>query len=208
MNYLAHLHLGGDRPQQLLGSLYGDFVKGPLRNQWPQELERAIRLHRQIDAYTDSDPVFRQARQRFSPARRRVAGIMLDVFFDHCLACEWDRYAEQDLDEFSQRVYRLLERQPQLPGRLAHLAPLMIEQDWLGSYREFEVLQSVLNHLAQRLSVPALLAGAWEELGVHYAALREDFRRGYPQLQSFALRCQQTDQGEVNSIRSIQGCNR
>ncbi|MFP3373284.1 ACP phosphodiesterase, partial [Pseudomonas sp. SIMBA_068] len=24
MNYLAHLHLGGQRPGQLLGSLYGD----------------------------------------------------------------------------------------------------------------------------------------------------------------------------------------
>lgn len=30
MNYLAHLHLGGQEPQQLLGSLYGDFVKGAL----------------------------------------------------------------------------------------------------------------------------------------------------------------------------------
>ena len=30
MNYLAHLHLGGPAPAQLLGSLYGDFVKGPL----------------------------------------------------------------------------------------------------------------------------------------------------------------------------------
>ena len=26
MNYLAHLHLGGQEPQQLLGSLYGDFL--------------------------------------------------------------------------------------------------------------------------------------------------------------------------------------
>ena len=30
MNYLAHLHLGGLQPAQLLGSLYGDFVKGRL----------------------------------------------------------------------------------------------------------------------------------------------------------------------------------
>ena len=53
MNYLAHLHLGGDRPAQLLGSLYGDFVKGPLAGQWPAEIEAGIRLHRRIDAFTD-----------------------------------------------------------------------------------------------------------------------------------------------------------
>ena len=42
MNYLAHLHLGGPAPQQLLGSLYGDFVKGSLEGRFPPALEAAI----------------------------------------------------------------------------------------------------------------------------------------------------------------------
>ena len=44
MNYLAHLHLGGDAPAELLGSLYGDFVKGPLQGRFSPPLEAAIRL--------------------------------------------------------------------------------------------------------------------------------------------------------------------
>ena len=65
MNYLAHLHLGGPRPGDLLGSLYGDFVKGPLQGRWPAEIEAGIRLHRQIDAFTDSHPLVLQAKSRF-----------------------------------------------------------------------------------------------------------------------------------------------
>mgnify|MGYP003629303282 FL=1 len=67
MNYLAHFHLAQqlasrcglderDAMQQglLIGGLLGDFVKGPLRGNYPATWEVGIRLHRRIDALTDS----------------------------------------------------------------------------------------------------------------------------------------------------------
>lgn len=89
MNYLAHLHLGGQRPEELLGSLYGDFVKGPLQGEFRPGIESGIQLHRSIDAFTDAHPLVGQALSRFTHTRRRYAGIVLDVFFDHCLARDW-----------------------------------------------------------------------------------------------------------------------
>jgi acyl carrier protein phosphodiesterase len=186
MNYLAHLHLGGDQPAQLLGSLYGDFVKGWLSGQWPPEIEAAIRLHRRIDAFTDSHPLLAESRARFPQARRRYAGILLDVFFDHCLARHWHDYAAEPLAQFSGRVYQVLLQEPQLPGRLALIAPRMAAQDWLGSYGEFAVLQQVLVGMQRRLSHPERLDGALDELERLYDPLLADFREFYPQLQTFA----------------------
>jgi acyl carrier protein phosphodiesterase len=108
MNYLAHLHLGGQRPGQLLGSLYGDFVKGRLQGQFAPEVEAAIQLHRRIDVFTDRHPLVDIALGRFSDTRRRYAGIVLDVFFDHCLARDWRLYAEGPLEVFTADVYRVL----------------------------------------------------------------------------------------------------
>lgn len=186
MNYLAHLHLGGRAPEQLLGSLYGDFVKGQLEGRFTPELEAAIRLHRQIDSFTDSHPVVLAALGRFPAKRRRFAGIILDVFFDHCLARQWRHYSAEPLDEFTGDVYRVLQRTPDLPGRLANVAPYMIADDWLGSYREFEVLGQVFRGISRRLSKPDALAGAMEDLAALYAPLTEDFQVFYPILQSFA----------------------
>ena len=186
MNYLAHLHLGGDQPAQLLGSLYGDFVKGWLSGQWPAEIEAAIRLHRRIDAFTDSHPLLVESRARFPQARRRYAGMLLDVFFDHCLALHWHDYANEPLAQFSDRVYQVLLDAPQLPGHLALIAPRMVAQDWLGSYREFSVLQQVLAGMQRRLSRPTVLDGALLELEQLYEPLLTDFREFYPQLQAFA----------------------
>ncbi|WP_053147366.1 ACP phosphodiesterase [Pseudomonas sp. P97.38] len=186
MNYLAHLHLGGSGREQLLGSLYGDFVKGPLQGQYTPQIEAAIALHRRIDMYTDRHPLVDGALSRFSAVRRRYAGIVLDVFFDHCLARDWALYGEGPLMDFTSRVYHVLGTEPQLPGRLAQIAPHMVANDWLGSYQAFDVLEQVLRGISRRLTRPEELAGAMEELTRLYEPLSEDFRLFYPQLQDFA----------------------
>lgn len=186
MNYLAHLHLGGPAPHQLLGSLYGDFVKGPLDGRWPQGIEAGIRLHRRIDLFTDTHPLVRDARALFPAARRRVSGILLDLFFDHCLARDWADYAEVPLPTFTGQVYRVLADQAALPGALARIAPRMAEQDWLGSYREFDTLAAVVGGMSRRLSRPELLAGGFDELAERYQPLSDHFRLFYPELQRFA----------------------
>ena len=186
MNYLAHLHLGGSDPHRLLGSLYGDFVKGTLAGRFPPAMEASIQLHRHIDSFTDSHPQVLTALARFPAARRRYAGIILDVFFDHCLARHWGEYAEQPLDEFTRRFYRILMAQPALPGRLAIIAPHMAADDWLGAYRDFSILDQVLKGIARRLSRPEGLEGAMKELETLYEPLMADFRAFYPQLQAFA----------------------
>ncbi|MCW2099386.1 UNVERIFIED_ORG: acyl carrier protein phosphodiesterase [Pseudomonas psychrophila] len=55
----------------MLGSLYGDFVKGTLAGRFSAKTEDAIDLHRKIDVFTDSHPVVKRALGRFTVTRRR-----------------------------------------------------------------------------------------------------------------------------------------
>lgn len=118
--------------------------------------------------------------------RRRYAGIILDVFFDHCLARHWSDYAEQPLAAFTQGFYRVLLAEPELPGRLARIAPFMAADDWLGAYGDFATLEQVFNGIARRLSRPEGMSGVMQELEALYEPLMADFRAFYPQLQAFA----------------------
>ncbi|MBF8779596.1 acyl carrier protein phosphodiesterase [Pseudomonas fulva] len=200
MNYLAHLHLGGDQPEQLLGSLYGDFVKGSLEGRFSCQLQASIRLHRRIDSYTDGHPQVQAALARFPRERRRYAGIVLDVFFDHCLARHWQDYAELPLAVFTQRFYRILLAQPELPGRLAQVAPHMAADDWLGAYADFATLEQVFKGISRRLSRPQGLAGVMPELEALYEPLLADFRVFYPQLQRFCACEQGLAPGTASSV--------
>ena len=187
MNYLAHLYLAEQSSDGLLGSLLGDFVKGRLDNRYPQAVRRGIALHRAIDSFTDAHPLHLESRNRIGSERRRYAGIIIDVCYDHFLCSHWTEYSSESLACFSERVYGILrDRQDALPDRLRRMVPHMIADDWLGSYAELENVGRALDGIARRITRSNPLAGAVVEIESNYGALEGDFRRFFPQLQAQA----------------------
>ena len=189
MNYLAHLYLAEQSSEGLLGSLLGDFVKGRLDDRFPEVVRRGIALHRAIDSYTDAHPLHLESRNRIAGERRRYAGIIIDVCYDHFLCKNWQDYSNESLDRFAGRVYEVLrEHHDDLPDRLRRIAPHMIADDWLGSYAELASVGRALDGISRRLTRSNPLAGAVIEVEVNYAALHGDFRRFFPELQAKAGR--------------------
>lgn len=89
MNFLAHTVLAGIDEADRIGGLLGDFIKGPLPAGLPPALASGVALHRAIDGYADRHPAFLASRARISSRRRRVAGVLVDLFYDHLLARDW-----------------------------------------------------------------------------------------------------------------------
>lgn len=155
MNYLAHAWLARHSDDAILGALLGDFVFGQSAlDDWPPAVRAEIVRHRRIDQYTDAHPAVVAAREWFDGAGlRRYAGIVLDVYFDHCLARGWMRWNAAPLDDFTARVYRvLLAHRDALPSRLQAIAPRMAAHDWLGSYAQRASVDHAVRGIATRLS--------------------------------------------------------
>ena len=155
MNYLAHAWLARHSDEAILGAILGDFVFGQSTLQdWPVSIRSEIVRHRRIDRYTDDHPAVVAARGLFDAAGlRRYAGIVLDVYFDHCLARDWLRWNDVSLTTFTSRVYRVLhDHRGQLPPRLQAIAPRMAAHDWLGSYRQRKNVDAAVRGIATRLS--------------------------------------------------------
>ncbi|NDB03439.1 MAG: DUF479 domain-containing protein, partial [Flavobacteriaceae bacterium] len=137
MNFLAHIYLSGEDPEIKLGNFMADAVKGNQVNQYNQKIQIGIRLHRAIDAYTDAHPIFRQSTRRLHGKQfGHYAGVIVDLFYDHFLAANWQQYHQENLPTFAQRFYALLDDKKSLtPERTQHLIPYMIEQNWLIKYQ-------------------------------------------------------------------------
>jgi acyl carrier protein phosphodiesterase len=187
MNFLAHLYLSDGSDEGLLGSLMGDFVKGPLGERYSPGITRGIVLHRRIDSFTDSHPVVLRSKARMSAERRRFAGIMVDMFYDHFLARYWDEFSGENLDRFARRAYAVLLREEALlPERLRTMAPFMAKGDWLGSYAGVEAIHTALDRMGRRLKGENRLLGSAAELERHYDALESDFREFLPEVRRYA----------------------
>lgn len=172
----------------MIGALLGDFVKSNAAGIYSEEIEREIRIHRKVDAFTDAHPVTRAARELFRDSTRRFAGISLDVFYDHALTRRWEEYSAVPLEEFIQQFYgALLERQHILPPNLELAVHRMVTQDWLGSYKDFDGVKIAVGRISTRLSKNGhLLRESLIDIEANYEKLSQGFDSFFPELMGFA----------------------
>jgi len=187
VNYLAHILLSGDDLDSQVGGLLGDFVKGPLRGQYPETVEKGIALHRSLDVYTDAQPEVQHLIRTFSPQWRRFAGIILDIAFDHVLATRWQEYHALSLEHFCQRFYRHLNTcQAWLPARAQHFNQRAADIHWLQSYADQAMMPKILNRVGERLRRPLPLGDAWPEIVDRQPEVEQVFSVVMPRLLNHA----------------------
>ena len=186
MNYLAHLHLSSPEPDALVGNLMGDFRKHLLIQTLPESLQAGIRNHILVDRFTDNHYIINKLKEEFSPARRRFAGIILDVSFDYFLSRHWQRFNFQQRTEFIHTTYACLESRLHLmPVPMRQVIQVMIEQDWLDSYSDLTGIEFSLNRISRRIRFKNTLHGAIDEVHQNFEAIEESFLEFYPLLQQY-----------------------
>ncbi|PNH93353.1 acyl carrier protein phosphodiesterase [Vibrio diazotrophicus] len=184
MNYLAHLHIAEASDSNLLGNLLGDFVKGNPSEQFSEDIVQGIRLHRWVDAYTDSHEVMILAKALFPATTRRFSPIALDMFWDHCLAKHWQRFHSQSLRQFVLDAERKvkIDHSSSLPERYMMVSDKMWQGRWLESYADFENIHFALQRMSLRRERMKLLAECYVSLEDSYQELESLFFSLYPQV--------------------------
>jgi acyl carrier protein phosphodiesterase len=200
VNYLAHILLAGPEPEAQLGGLLGDFAKAIDISEFGLPASREILVHRAIDSFTDSHPLVLAAKALFRAHTRRYSGILIDLVYDHFLAKNWSEYSHANFRDFIDGVYQsLMSTGAPLPDRLAKLIPVMVREDWLGSYREFGGVELAAHRLSRKLSKGGdrLTAGI-EDLRAHYTELSHGFASFFPELQGAVLKMRLRLQSNIN----------
>ncbi|MCW5898927.1 MAG: DUF479 domain-containing protein [Flavobacteriales bacterium] len=176
MNFLGHLYLSGDDPLIIVGNFMADAVKGRDLSHHPEGIQRGIRLHRAIDVATDAHPMHRVGRERVRAHAGRYAGVVMDLFYDHLLAIDWQEHHPEPLEAFSARMYRLLEAHHHLlPQRTREMLPWMMRGDWLTSYATLGGIGRALDGLSRRAPQGASMQGAETVLADHFQDYRAEF---------------------------------
>lgn len=184
MNFLAHawlaaaLDLGEQNDTALIaGGVVGDWIKGPLdRLGLPADLRRGVALHRAIDAFAETHPAFRASRARCAPERRRWAGVLVDMYYDHLLARDWAEWHPHSLSIFVATTYIAVARHASdCPPDARPAIDLMRQEDWLCSYATVDGLADVLARMGRRVRRPNPLADGMLDLLGQEADFANDF---------------------------------
>lgn len=187
MNFLAHLFLSGKNEEVMVGNLLEDFVVGridhPRNVHFNDDIKNGILLHRLIDSFTDTHPSVSDCKSALYDKYHKYAAVLVDIFFDHYLAVNWNTYSTEPLDEFCQRVYGSFQNQwPILPEKMKPMIESMIKHDWLKNYSEFWGIERALMGISRRTTFESNMEQATEDLKVHYQLFDEKFADFFPKM--------------------------
>ncbi|RDI55011.1 acyl carrier protein phosphodiesterase [Flavobacterium glaciei] len=187
MNFLAHIYLSGENDSIKIGNFMADGIRGKHFECYPLEIQKGIILHRAIDTFTDAHPIFRQSTKKLHEKYHHYAGVIVDVFYDHFLAKNWNRYSDEKLEEFVNRFYQSLhDNHSILSERTKQIMPYMIEQNWLVSYQTIEGIHRILTQMDQRTKNESKMRFATNELSEFYSEFEEEFTSFFQELNVFA----------------------
>ncbi len=188
MNFLAHVHLSGNDHQMMIGNFIGDFVKGrDLVDQFDIQIAKGIELHRAIDDYTDSHDVVQTSKNRLRPKYRHYSGVIVDMFYDHFLAKNWNNYHDVPLEIFADQFYSILNKNVDiLPPEVTRMMPYLIQGNWFLNYSKTEGLNRALTGMSRRTSFESKMDQAVADLVKHYPLFEKEFEDFFPQLMKFS----------------------
>lgn len=186
MNYLAHLYLSGQSEDLIVGNFIADSVKGRQYKNFSDGVRQGIILHRYIDTFTDSNEIVEQSKARLRPRFRKYAPIIVDIFYDHYLAANWQAYSSGTLKEYSTQIYRILKNNlDELPLKSVQFLGYMMQNNIPCAYASTEGVNRVLEGMSYRTSFKSDMELAGEALAKHYADFEKEFREFFPMLQKY-----------------------
>ncbi len=186
MNFLAHLYLSKNNTNIMIGNFIADHIRGNNFNHFSKEIQQGIKLHREIDTFTDGHDIVRKSKRRLHERYRHYDGVIIDIFFDHYLAKNWSNYSEIPLDVFTNSINKLLDnKSPKLPEKSQRFIKYMIEYNILFNYQHIEGIEKVLEGMNKRTKGKSQMNLAIKDLRELDSEFNLDFKLFFKDLINF-----------------------
>lgn len=187
MNFLAHIYLSFGDDEISLGNFMADSIRGNKFGHLPERVQKGIVLHREIDTFTDTHPIPKKSSKRLHKNYSHYSRVIVDIFYDHFLAKNWEAYSEEPLASFVDRFYDLLEDNfTILPAGVKKMMPYMIADNWLLNYSNLDGIAQVLNGMNRRTKNLSKMNFAIVDLEEHYETFEAEFTNFFEELEVFS----------------------
>lgn len=185
MNFLAHAHLSQENSDVIFGNFIADSVKGKTYNKFRKDIAIGILLHREIDTFTDRHKIVGSSKATVRKHFGRYSGIVIDIYYDHYLARNWNDYHNEELSKYTTKIYLILaQRFFLLPAKIKRILPFLIGQNWLSGYANLDDLKRVFAGMDRRTGHISGMEKAVTILEDNYTSLYSDFKEFYCELES------------------------
>jgi acyl carrier protein phosphodiesterase len=153
MNYLAHAFLSFNNEPIIVGNFIADHIKLADTQHLPELIRKGVIIHRKIDAFTDSHPLFIKSKRHFYNGFERYSGVLTDIYYDYLLAKNFEQFTDANLKDFTGNIYKILDNHEEfLPDTSKGFLKYVKQNNTFFEYSKLEGIELVLTHLSFRIN--------------------------------------------------------
>lgn len=178
MNYLAHAFLSFNNEHLTIGNFIADHIKTAEADKLLPEIKKGVMLHRRIDYFTDTHPLFIKSKRHLYDGFERYSGVLMDIYYDHILAKNFKEFSDVDLIPFTRNIYKVLQNNKKhLPESSQGFLNYVLDNNTFFEYSKIEGIELVLKHLSYRINHGILLNESLPLFVKNEKAIEEDFMK-------------------------------
>ena len=159
----------------------------------PDAWREGIILHRKVDGFTDAHHQVTDLKREFPASIRRMAGVCIDVYFDHLLLHYWSEFCVRPVEDILETFYQeLAQAPPSLSTRFAKIRHSLLTRRWLINYADHQTCHAVFLDIENRLKNRVKFADtAYTYMTENRERMHSAFVNFYPSLLDYATQLAQ-----------------
>jgi acyl carrier protein phosphodiesterase len=197
MNWLAHIFVSRNCIDYQLGNLLADPLKGKLWDGASKNVHDGFRMHRGIDAFTDSNQHVHQSKSRLGE-KGYLKGVVVDMAYDYLLLKNWHKYSSVDANAFINHFhYKADSILDNYPPEAQDFVQRLKRNKVFKRYENMDGLEEAFIQLDKRLPEKILSRETTSSymplLRSAITEMEQDFVRFFPELLSYFIACEDPD---------------
>ena len=183
MNYLAHMYLSCSDEDLIIGNMLVDMMSIKRLRELPKQYHKGFELHRLIDSCTDEHPKVKEAVLKLRENHRKYAPVVIDIFYYYVLSLEWERYSEEDIQDFCNGIYEVINKHLQnLPKDIVIRLEKMLADNFLMTCSSPKAVKRVFHLIDSRAKFNNNFSLATKDLLEDYDYFRDNFFKFFPDM--------------------------
>jgi acyl carrier protein phosphodiesterase len=186
MNFLNHLYFSNESVENTTGLIIGNCAKEVNLQKYNLEILKGMAVDLQIRNFTEKDPAFNRSIERMNTKFNKYSTFIVNIFYDHFLAKNWEKYSDTPLDLFADKMYQLImKNHSSFPYKIRKFAPEMITKKWITSVASIDGTHQYIKLLSKTERFTTNLDQCLDELIEKYQAYSVDFEEYFTALNEF-----------------------
>ncbi|MBX9853629.1 MAG: acyl carrier protein phosphodiesterase [Cytophagaceae bacterium] len=166
------------------GLIIGNGARQNYISRYNDEILKGILLAEKIRDFTENNEFVKASQNRLSTKHSKHKDFIIQVFYDHLLASNWEKYSSLPIEAFSEKIYNnIMENIILFPYKIRKFSPEMISKKWIGGLTTIEGTHRYVNMLFKKERFTNNLEHSLFELVESYQDYKKDFEQYFESLQ-------------------------